>query len=163
MESLSKEVVVTITKKSELNLELKAFVFFKAHMDVTECLSLSLCHFLFIRSLGTSGRRERGEPQAQVWEPSPGSVHWEPHVCLQRLSDHRLQKQTEVKEDFWPPLLHPESVNYAPWRPGLVYSLSFYSRYTEQDTTVTCYVYNAALDLLLISQKYDKVITKVSF
>ena len=54
------------------------------------------------RSVRAGGRRQGGEPEAQVGEPGPGPVHREPHVCLQRLPDHRHQEQTKVKRKQCP-------------------------------------------------------------
>lgn len=49
------------------------------------------------RSLCSGGRREGGEPEAEVGEPGSRPVHREPHVGLERVSDHRHQEQTEIK------------------------------------------------------------------
>lgn len=48
------------------------------------------------RPIGASRRRQRGEPEAKVWEPGARSVHREPHVGLERLPDDGHKEQAEV-------------------------------------------------------------------
>ncbi|MEQ2192010.1 hypothetical protein XENOCAPTIV_005791 [Xenoophorus captivus] len=49
------------------------------------------------RPVGPSRCSQGGEPETEVGESGPRSVHREPHVGLQRLPDHRHQEQAEVR------------------------------------------------------------------
>lgn len=55
---------------------------------------------LVYRPVRAGRRSQGGEPEVKVREPGAWSVHRESHVGLQRLSDHRHQKQTEVRRPW---------------------------------------------------------------
>lgn len=56
-------------------------------MDMTNVFQSPVLHSCS-RPVGTSRCSQGGEPEVKVREPGPRSVHREPHVGLQRFSDH---------------------------------------------------------------------------
>lgn len=90
------EVIINMTDTGEgqpWSLTFTLFLF----CVVFCCIMLLMTVLCVCRPVCQSGRCQRGEPETEVWEPGSGSVHWEPHVCLQCLPDHWHQEQTKVR------------------------------------------------------------------